>query len=83
MTRFATLAAAALTATAALTGAASAQAYNTGDQARAALSRIVPNADVSALSNAEAVATYQAASEASNPAEARENAASLIRAYAE
>ena len=57
MKKLIVLTAAAVTAFA---GVASAQGYKTGDFARAALEKIAPNADVSALSNAEAVAVFQA-----------------------
>lgn len=59
MKRFITLTAAAITTVAVLSGAASAQAYNTGDNARAALQHIAPNANVEALTNTQAVAVYQ------------------------
>ncbi|MBU2960760.1 hypothetical protein KO516_08015 [Citreicella sp. C3M06] len=81
MTRIALIAAAALTATAALSGAASAQTNNTGDAACAALSRIAPNADVAALSNAEAVAAWQAASDEGSAATAKFQAEALIRNF--
>ncbi|EIE52133.1 hypothetical protein AL036_13070 [Salipiger aestuarii] len=81
MNRFAVLTAAALTATAALTGVASAQAYNTGDYARATLVKLVPSADVSGLTNAEAVAVLQAANAETGRTNAKETASSMIRDF--
>lgn len=81
MNRIALITAAAITATAALSGAASAQPNNTGDAARKALSHIVPNADIASLSNAEAIAAWQAASDEDSAAKAKFQAEALIRNF--
>ena len=81
MNRFTIVAAAALTATAALTGAASAQAYNTGDHARAELSKLVPGANVAELTNAEAVAVLHAADDETGRTNAKETATTMIRDF--
>lgn len=81
MNRITLLAAAAVTATAALAGAASAQTYNTGDFARQALSQVAPAADVSQLSNAEAVAVWQVVSDETSPARAKSTAKALIQSF--
>ncbi|MBU2960242.1 hypothetical protein KO516_05240 [Citreicella sp. C3M06] len=81
MNRIALIAAAAITATAALSGAASAQTNNTGDAARKALSQIAPNADVASLSNSEAVAAWQVVSDEGSAAEAKFRAEALIRNF--
>lgn len=81
MNRIALIAAAAITATAALSGAASAQSYNTGDAARQALTQIAPSSDVSSLSNAEAVAVWQAVSDEGSASTAKFQAEALIRSF--
>lgn len=81
MKRFITLTAAAVTTVAALTGAASAQSYNTGDNARAALERIAPNANVDALTNAQAVAAYQLVQDENSAANQKARAKAIISSY--
>ncbi|MBN9890313.1 hypothetical protein [Salipiger abyssi] len=81
MKRFIALTAAAVTAASAFAGAASAQTYSTGDAARAALSRIAPESNVSALSNAEAVAVYQAVQDETGAGNTKAAAEALIRNY--
>ncbi|APZ51897.1 hypothetical protein [Salipiger abyssi] len=81
MNRFIALTAAAVTAASAFAGAASAQTYSTGDAARAALTRIAPEANVSALSNAEAVAVYQAVQEENGAGNTKAAAEALIHNY--
>jgi hypothetical protein len=74
--------AAALAASTLFSGAASAQnAYNTGDFARAALEKIAPNADVSALSNAEAVAVFQAVQSENSAGNREARAESMIDGF--
>lgn len=81
MKRFITFTAAAITTVAALTGAASAQAYNTGDNARAALERLAPNANVAALTNAQAVAAYQLVQDEDSTADQKARAKAVINSY--
>ncbi len=73
--------AAALAAATAFTGAASAQPYNTGDFARAALVKIAPDADVASLSNAEAVAVYQSVQSETGNANQTARAEAMINGY--
>lgn len=81
MKRFAVLTAAAITAVSAISGAASAQGYATGDVARAELSRVAPTADVSALTNAEAVAVWHAVQDETSAFNAKQRAETMIRSY--
>lgn len=78
MKKLIVLTAAAVTAFA---GVASAQGYNTGDFARAALERIAPEADASGLTNAEAVAIYNQMQDETGAGNAKSKAESLIRSY--
>ncbi|APX23298.1 MULTISPECIES: hypothetical protein [Salipiger] len=83
MKRFVVLTAAALTAASAIVGTASAQTANTGDYARSALERIAPNANIAALSNAEAVAVYQVVQTENGAANAKARAQAMIANYAQ
>jgi Skp family chaperone for outer membrane proteins len=72
---------AALAAAAAVSGAASAQTFNTGDFARAALEKIAPAADVAELTNAQAVAVYQAVQDENTAANRAASAEAMINSY--
>ena len=75
------LTAAALAAATAFSGAASAQTFNTGDFARAALEKIAPEADVADLTNAQAVAVYQAVQDENTAANRAASAEAMIKSY--
>ncbi|EAU46332.1 hypothetical protein [Salipiger bermudensis] len=81
MKRFITLTAAAITTVAALSGAASAQAYNTGDNARAALQRIAPTANVEALTNSQAIAVYQLVQDENSAADKKASVEAAVHNY--
>ncbi|WP_417742036.1 hypothetical protein [Salipiger sp.] len=72
---------AALAAATAYAGAASAQTFNTGDFARTALEKIAPTADVADLSNAQAVAVYQAVQDEASAANREASAEAMIKSY--
>lgn len=81
MKNVALITAAALTAATTFAGVASAQTFNTGDFARSALERIAPDADVAALSNAQAVAVYQVVQDETGAANQKARAEAMIRSY--
>ncbi|MCR8551092.1 hypothetical protein M4578_25015 [Salipiger sp. P9] len=81
MKKIVLLTAAAIATAAAFGGAASAQPYNTGDFARAALERLVPNTGAASLSNSEAVAVYQAVQDEDGVGNQKARAEAMIRSY--
>lgn len=62
-----------------IAGAASAQ--GTGDNARAEILRIAPNANVEALSNAQAVAIWNNVQDETSAFTAKQRAEAMVRSY--
>jgi len=89
MKTFGTFVAASVIAAASLAGAASAgtfgetfiESFKTGDVARSALEKIAPGAGATDLSNAQAIAVYQAVQDESGSTNARARAEAMIGNY--